>query len=137
MITKNNQMTQKANVARMLTQQSVSNIFKYSNIFVTFFLFGLPDYHVADENVSTGSCCSHYDVDDRKRPQNVVPKSESFYVSFDDQWKNRDGDDDDEHDQHDQHDDDLCAPMHASIHPNSSSGSMSELRFDLISDCSI
>ena len=41
-----------------------------------------------------------------------------------------DGDDEDG-DQHD--DDDLCAPMQASIHPNSISGSISELQFDIMS----
>ena len=87
---------------------------------------------MADKDVSTGSCCSHHDVDDGQGPQDVIPKSESF----DDDDQKEDGDDeDDDSDQHnDQHDDDddgdgddLWAPMQASIHPNSISGSMSEL----------
>ena len=35
-----------------------------------------PDYHVADEDVSTGSRRPHQDVDDGKGPQNVLPKSD-------------------------------------------------------------
>ena len=39
---------------------------------------------MADENVSTGSSRPHYDVDDRKRPQDVVAKSELFDENIDD-----------------------------------------------------
>ena len=92
---------------------------------------GSPDYHVADKDVSTGSCRPHQDVDDGKGPQNVIPKSDDDrrMVSGDSGFNGENGDkrmvtvvlmvkmviDD------------LCAPMHASIHPNSISGSMSEL----------
>ena len=87
---------------------------------------------MADENVSTGSSRPHYDVDDRKRPQDVVAKSELFDENIDDHEQEEDGNDNDgDGDQHD--DDDLCAPMQASIHPNSISGSISELQFDIMS----
>ena len=99
---------------------------------------------MADKDVSTGSCCPHHDVYDGQGPQDVIPKPETFdgILDHDDQEEDGDGDDDDDDQDDDQHDDDvdddgdddLCAPMHASIQPNSISGSMSELQFfsDLI-----
>ena len=91
---------------------------------------------MTDKDVSTGSCCSHHDVDDGQGPQDVISKSKSFDEILDENYWEEEGDDeDDDNDGDDQHsdqydaNDDLWAPMHASIQPSSISGSMSELQF--------
>ena len=105
---------------------------------------------MADEDVSTSSRRTHQDVDDGKRPQNMIPKSEQVDEILEQhcrppihEYNQKQEPKElwlwdelayleilDFGDQHDDgNDDDLCAPMHASIHPNSISGSMSELQF--------
>ena len=76
-----------------------------------------PDYYVADKYVSTGSCCSHYDVDYRQRPQDMLLNSKKTSWNCWGRWwwewwgqKN------------------LWAPTQISIHSNSVSGSMSDLQ---------
>ena len=73
---------------------------------------------MADKYVSTGSCCSHYDVDYRQRPQDMLLNSKKKLHEI----AEEDGDESDEDKKN------LWAPTQISIHSNSVSGSMSDLQ---------